>query len=336
MLQGLAAAAACPAPPRLGPGAKPAHAGFNLAHLHRQGFGYGSDRSKAQLERLRDLGVTHVALTPFAGLKDLSSAEIHLSSDPTLTDDHLLREAENARALGLAVTMKPHIWSWQFWKLGRSRQDIDPDDIQAWEAAYTRFAVHYATLAQQMDAALFCVGLEYLQVTKKHPGLWGRVADACRDVFDGPLTYAANWWEEAEAFADWSHFDLIGVNAYYPLSKAEDPGLTELIEGWQPHIASLCELASRHDRPIVLCEAGLRAISGAAEKPWEHGGGGTPDPELQARAYLALLRAFSDQPWWRGVYWWKWFTDHDAREQDPYSPMGQPAEKVLRAWWTSP
>lgn len=329
-------ALACPKPARLDPGPKPDHAGFNLAHLHREGFGYGSERSRAQLVRLVELGVTHVALTPFAGLRDLTSSAITMSGDKTLTDEHLVREAENARALGLAVTMKPHIWSWQFWTMGKSRQDIVPADIVAWEKAYTAFAVHYAKVAERCGAVLYCVGLEYLAVTKAHPGLWGRVADACREHFSGQLTYAANWWEEAEAFADWKAFDLIGVNAYYPLSGAKDPGVSQLIDGWRPHVDALCDLSTTHDRPVLLCEAGLRAIQGAAEKPWEHGDGGTPDGELQGRAYLALLRAFADQPWWKGVYWWKWFTDHDARESDPYSPMGQPAEKVLRAWWTSP
>lgn len=317
------------------------HRGFNLAHLHRRGRGYGSEASRAQLSRLRDIGVTHIALTPFGYVSSVRDVGIRWGGDldPTLRDEDLLAEAAAARSLGLKVTLKPHIWSRAFWTAGKSRQDIDPrpDDggWDAWFAAYTSFAVHYAKLAAQMDAALYVVGLEYLRATTGNPGAWADVAAACRAHYGGALTYAANWWEEAERFADWGAFDLIGVNAYAPLAdqKHADPTEADLAAAWAPHLRTYGGLAKRFGKDVLFTEAGLPGVHGAAARPWDAGLSGDPDPALQARAYAALLSAAGPQPWFRGVYWWKWFTDDTTRERDAYCPMGQPAEDVLRRWW---
>ena len=61
--------------------------------------------------------------------------------------------------------------------------------------------------------------------------------------------------------------------------------------------------------------------------------GGAPDPDLQARAYEALLRAVAERPWFEGVYWWKWFTDAGP-DRDDFVPAGR-AREVLAAWWAT-
>lgn len=331
----LAPALASPGPLRAG-----GHRGMNLAHLHQRGRGYGTAASAAQLRRLADLGLTHVALTPFGYVGGVTDTTLRWGPtlDRTLTDAALLAEARAARAVGLQVTLKPHLWSMAFWTQGRSRQDIRPARAEggwpAWFAAYTAFAEHYAGLAQQMDAALYVVGLEYLRATVDNPGAWADVAAACRRRFGGPITYAANWWREVELFADWAAFDHIGCNAYPPLSTAADPTEAELVEGWRPFLQTLGGLARRHGKDVLLCEAGLPALRGAAATPWDRSGG-APDPALQARAVRALLRAAPPQPWLSGLYWWKWFTDAPG-EDDPYGLQGQPAEAALRAAWAPP
>ena len=325
-----------PSPQGLGPGR---HQGMGLAHLHRGDVGYGSPASAAQLRRLADLGVTHVALTPFAYQRSVTDAALRWggSLDPSLTDAALLAEAAAARSIGLKITLKPHIWCRDFWMLGRSRQDIQPAADQggwaAWFSSYRSFAAHYADLAQQMDAALYVVGLEYLKATEQNPGAWAEVAATCRSRYGGPLSYAANWWQEAEVFADWAAFDLIGINAYDPLSEAADPTDGQLERGWRRSLARYRKLSEKERKDVLFTEVGLRAVRGAAARPWESGQSGEADPALQARAYRALLAVATPQPWFKGLYWWKWFTDEAQREADPYCPMGQPAEAVLADWW---
>lgn len=312
------------------------HAGMGLAHLHRRGVGYGSAACEAQLARLAALGVKHVALTPFAYVRGVDSASFHYGSglDPTLTDADLIEACRQARSLGMSVCLKPHVWSNAFWGGDGSRQDMRaPDgDWDAWFAAYTRFAVRYARVAEQAGAELYVVGLEYLQASLAGGGRWAAVADACRTVYGGALTYAANWWREAEAFGDWQAFDLVGVNAYHDLVVPDDPDVDELVDAWEKPLDGLVKLGRETGKSVLLTEVGVRAVRGAAAQSWNQSLGGTDDPELQARFYEAVLRAVAARPTIRGVYWWKWFTDWDRRENDAYVP-GEAAQEVIRAWW---
>ncbi len=308
-------------------------AGMSLAHLHRRGQGYGSQASRVQLARLRGLGLTHVVLTPFGYLSSLTGTRIVFGGelDPTLTDADLVAEMAQARQAGLRVVVKPHLWARAFSGGQVSRQDVRPEEWGAWFRAYEAFIVHYAKLAGVAGADCLVVGLEYLKATQEAPGAWAGVARACRQVFGGRLTYAANWYAEVEVFQDWGAFDAIGVNAYYPLSDAPDPSIAQLRAGWQPHLDRLQALSVRSRKPVLFCETGLRAVRGAAARPWDQGLSGSADPGLQARGYEALLRSIAGRSWLEGVWWWKWFTDEPG-EPDPYCPRGKPAEGVLAAW----
>jgi hypothetical protein len=302
---------------------------MNFAHLHHRGLGYGSERARVQVERLRGIGVTHLALNPFAYTRSLTSPDIEWGGDGSLTDADLAAQVTQARAAGMSVMMKPHLWSWAFHS-GSGNMDItlDASGWTRWFARYTEYAVHYAALAASTGCASFCVGLEYTSATRDNPGAWAAVARACRAVYDGPLVYAANWYQEWEVFADWDAFDFVGVDGYFPLAGST---VEDLVQSWQVHLDAIEKVA--RGRPVLFPEAGYRAVVGTTEKPWSPDSD-TPDPDLQARAYEALLRACSARPWFKGVYWWKWFTDLPG-EDDPFVPAGQPAEKVLAAWFTA-
>ncbi len=312
-------------------------AGMSLAHLHLPNRGYGSETCAVQLRRLADLGVTHVALTPFAYLAALDAVSLRYGSsmDPTMTDAHLRAAARQAADVGIRVMIKPHVWSNAFWGGSASRQDVDPGDRwEEWFEAYAGFALHYATLAEQVGAEVFCVGLEFLKATELNPGAWGAIAQRCRGVFGGALTYGANWWREAEIFADWSDFDFVGVNAYAPLTQAADPDVAALTAGWGRWFDEIGAVASLASRPLLLTEVGIRRVTGAAARPWDQSLEGTPDEDLQARTYEALLGAVAERSWIRGLYLWKWFTAVGVARDD-YCPADRAAEDVIRSRWTS-
>jgi hypothetical protein len=301
--------------------------GINLAHQHVRGAGYGSETSAKNLDILRELGIRDVALNPFAYTPTLGSADIRFGGDPTMTDADLRRQIEQAHARGMRVLMKPHLWSGSFWTgAGNPDIDLDIDGWKRWFDGWTRYVVHHARLAADTGCEGLCVGLEFTKATRSNPGAWAGVAQACRDVYTGRLCYAANWYEEFSAFADWDAFDCVGINAYFPLRGST---LDELVASWDEHLDAIERVAK--GKPVVFPEAGYRAVVGATEKPWESGAG-APDLDLQARAYEALLRAGAKRTWFNGVYWWKWFTA-DGPDQDTFVP-GAPAQAVLRAWFT--
>lgn len=305
------------------------HRGVNLAHLHRRGWGYGSERAAAQVARLAQNGVTHLALNPFATTRSLSSPTIEWGGDGSLTDADLEAQVAQAHAAGMQVLMKPHLWSWAFMGgSGNGDIQLDPAGWKQWFERYTDYVTHYAGHAQRCGCAALCVGLEYTSASRENPGAWAEVARACRSVFKGPLVYAANWYQEWELFQDWDAFDLMGIDAYFPLTGST---VEELTAAWRGHFSAIEKVA--RGKPVVFPEAGYRAVVGTTEKPWAPDSD-TPDLDLQARAYEALFRAGAERPWFKGVYWWKWFTDLPG-EDDPFVPADKPAEAVMKAWFTA-
>jgi hypothetical protein len=309
--------------------------GFTHAHLHAHGYGYGSGRSQKELEWLKTKGVSWVALNPFAYMPDIHSPAVRWGGDPTLSHEALIQEGQQARALGLKVLVKPHLWAWSF-GAGSFPGDIEMRSSQDWErwfAEYGLYALEMAEVSEKMGAEAFCVGTELTRASLACPGKWAALVKEVREVFSGKLTYAANWYAEVEGFKDWAAFDFIGVNAYYPLADLDSPSEAQLLAGWVRWAKLLSAVAEREGKTVVFTEAGYEARSGAAKSPW--GAGGSPDPELQKRAYSALLKTFVPQPWFEGVFWWKWFTAGKVNpiEQDSFCPE-QGTIQLVKEWFT--
>lgn len=104
-------------PALAGASVKLAFQGFNYAHLHRAGFGYGSERSKVQLQVLREIGVDWIALNPFVYMPALDKPDLRWGGDPTLSDTAIIAEIAAIKALGMRVMLKPHIWAGSFLSL---------------------------------------------------------------------------------------------------------------------------------------------------------------------------------------------------------------------------
>lgn len=244
-----------------------------------------------------------------------------------MTDEDVRAEIANLRAIGMEVTLKPHLWAWSF-AAGKGNGDISLDAAGwvEWFRQYTEFALHYAKMAGETGCSHYCIGLEYTSATRHNPGAWAKVADACRTVYGGKLLYAANWYEEYEIFADWDAFDLVGVNAYFPLTGGT---VDSLVASWTPHLDRIEKIAK--GKPVVFPEAGYRAVKAGTEKPWDPGTAPL-DLDVQARGYEALFRACTARTWFGGIWWWKWFTDLPG-EMDLYVPAGMPAESVLSGWF---
>ena len=56
--------------------------------------------------------------------------------------------------------------------------------------------------------------------------------------------------------------------------------------------------------------------------------------------YEAALRAFWDEPWFAGYFWWDWSTClypvEEARQNRGFDIYGKEAERVLRGWYSRP
>jgi hypothetical protein len=179
----------------------------------------------------------------------------------------------------------------------------------------------------------FCVGNE-LAKTTAHEAEWREMVSAVRAAYRGPVTYGAAA-DEVFTVPFWDALDFIGVSAYYPLVDDRSPPRAALVEAWRPVVRQLAELSARWKRPIVFTEAGYRSADFGAWRNWEIRRDAPVNLPLQADAYAALLEAFWKQPWFGGVYWWKWFSypGHSGAESNDFELEGKPAAEVVRRFY---
>lgn len=304
------------------------------------------------LDPLLEHGVTWISQTPFGWQDRPDDPELRFHPDGDVwwgeRDEGLRVTTRLARERGLRTLLKPHVWITE--DSNKWTGDIamaSPQEWAAWFADYRDFLLHYAKLAEELGVEALAVGTELHRTVVERPDDWRRLVAEVREVYSGRLTYAANWHREYEEVAFWDALDFVGVQAYFPLASGdksdggESPSVDELVAAWEPHREALRALSARVDRRVVFTELGYRSVPGAGGEPWtwpERGSevGSIPiDPELQTRLYEAFFRVFWDEPWFEGVYFWKWYPygAGPGRAHD-FTPQGKPAADVMRRWFT--
>jgi hypothetical protein len=207
-------------------------------------------------------------------------------------------------------------------------------DEQAWQTwfdGYRRFLVHQAVVAESAGAALFCVGTE-LKSTETREKQWRDVIAAVRLATGAPLLYAANWAANAPKITFWDALDAIGVDFYDPLGKPEKLPDAALEEGARRAARPVADLSRRVGKPVVFTEAGYPPVRAAWSAPHDEESTRLSAPEDAARAISAVYRALGKETWWKGVYWWKVFSD--GRPPRPgergFNFLGTPMEAAIR------
>jgi hypothetical protein len=292
---------------------------------------YVAPRSRETLKRLRDLSVNSVSVMPFAFARDSRSdriAFVHRSLQGE-TDEGILRAVADARSLGMSAMVKPQLWM----AGGSFVGDLAMPDERSWHEwfdSYRRFIVHHAVVAEASGAALFCVGAE-LGSTEDRKHDWQGVIAAVRLATGAPLLYAANWAANAPRVLFWDALDAIGVDFYDPLAKVEKASDAMIEDGARQAARPLAELSLKLGKPVIFAEAGYPAVRAAWIEPHDENARRPADGKDAARAISALYRALEKDAWWKGVYWWKAFSDGRpaAAGERGFNFLGTPAEKAI-------
>jgi len=339
-LAGAGADAGVAGTPPAGPPPPPANfrQGFNFAHEGYQIYnGYGSRQARESLGRLEELGTNAVAILPYTFLRDPNTpAPLRISNRAGSENDAaVLNSALAARDLGMSVLLKPHIWLRGSWP-GEIRMGSE-EEWDRFFSEYARWIGHYALMAQAYGLESFCMGNELSAAALEHPDRWRELAERIREVYTGELGYCANWGEEVETLEFWDAVDFIGVSAYYPLASDAGASDRSLLWGAARVLTRLEILGRRHDRPVILTEAGFASSPAPWREPWteERGRGARVELEDQARAYRAMMRALEGREGIAGVYWWKWPTvgPEDPERHPGFTPAGKPAQEEISRWF---
>lgn len=290
------------------------------------------------LAQIRAVGAEWVCFVPYAFGPDESGRLVFNIGDRQWwgeRPDGIRQLVRMAKAKGLKVMLKPHLWLGHGEFTGRY---TPPGGWEPFEASYTEYVLLWAEIAKETGVDLYCVGTELEGFVHERTAFWQRLIDRVSDVYEGPLTYAANW-DEVARFPLWKRMAHIGVDGYFPLCTAHRPKLHELEQGWRIHVDMLAALSKSVGRPVLFTEMGYCCSSNCAAEPWKEHGDAIRDESAQEMAYRAFFKVFSELPWYSGCFVWKWFAEGGVRENRNnvgFSPQNKLAMRTLRRAFDAP
>lgn len=308
-----------------------------IESLRHRGRGYGTDASGRALDEAVAMGATWVSLTPFGRVWNLSPRGIDLTFEAPFEENRaaVIRVVRQAHERGLRVLVVPHLWV----ESGEWRALIDPKDDAGWDKwsrDYARFLLSWAEVAREAHVDMLSVGVELRSwVTTSRVSSMFDIIRQVRATYPGLLTYSANWDDVGDTLL-WDQVDLVGINAFFPLTDKKGANLPTLLSGGKRVASEVEGLARELRKPVVLTEIGYTTRADPAVEPWiwpEGMQNVVIDEDAQAMAYAAIIAPFIDATWCSGFFVWRLYADPDDVSQEPefgFSPRGKRAELVLR------
>ncbi|WP_299896443.1 hypothetical protein [uncultured Aquimarina sp.] len=304
-------------------------------------FGWFNEDFDA-IDDLIKTNIEWVAVVPFLDQEDEESLEMRIPKEIgkwSRRDSLHLRTITALRENNIHVMLKPHLWLGTGWRSNINHTKKENWDI--WFESYRKNMLHYAKMAADTNVELFCIGTELRSSLENQPKKWIELVKEIKNVYQGKLTYAANWDGEFENVEFWDELDYIGIQAYFPLTEVSSPDLDVIKKGWERYTKTLSSLSKKHDKPILFTEVGYKSEVSATIKPWEWGSAFSilskqKSDKTQQLAYQALFEEFWDKDWFAGSYIWQW-NIQSKKDNAPtnldFSPRFKPAENTIAKWY---
>lgn len=287
---------------------------------------WGSPHMESALRELSGLGVEWAALHPYAHISKNGAVSFRGHRD----SPYLARAMAHLNRSGLKVFWKPHL---SYWGSFAWRGDISFDDEEDWKRffeTYARFILDQADFAEKNGIPIFSVGVELDQML--HRPEWRNLIAKVRKHYRGKITYAANW-DKFSQVPFWEELDLIGVQAYFPLSDVPLRNAESIWQAWEKPLAELKKLSHQFNRPILVTEIGYSRSPQAVQAPWIPGKSkNANDIEVRRLLLDVAARRLEQSKEIIGLFWWKWIPGDDSSHRD-FSMKDFEARSVLKARW---
>lgn len=296
---------------------------------HTDGRDWAGPGLEPALDAMVAVGADWIQIHPYAWIRDDGTVRFR-PIDPADRPAWLERPLVEARRRGLKVFVKPHIgyWGSRFsW-----RGEIDFEDPAARDRFFRTYTAWITDVARATpDADGFAVGTE-LDRLLDHDDAWREIVAAVRDVTHAPLTYAANWTHYREV-GFWDALDVIGIQAYFPLTD-ETPTEERVRAEWRRILDDVSDFGRTHDRHVVFTELGYNRSFDTAARPWDHRTDGPDAEAIQALCLRVALEEIEHESQVIGSFLWKWFpAPHQAGRNFALATPVMSA--VIRAIWSS-
>ncbi len=287
------------------------------------------------VDGVKEVYANHAAVMPFGFIRDVASPEIVFNTERQWfgeTNKGAMQYIGLLHKNGIKTMVKPQIWIWRGEFTGTLHMNSE-EDWKKLEVAYDKFILANAKMAQETQSEIFCIGTELEKFVTNRPEYWHELIGKIRAIYDGKLTYAANW-DEYSRVPFWKDLDYIGIDAYFPLSEEKTPSVEQLREGWQRWKGDIVALSEKMDRPILFTEFGYRSMDYTAHKPWlVDKNEDEVNLVAQVNAKKAIFEEFWGEDWFAGGYVWKWFIDYKksgGERDNRFTPQNKPAQEIIK------
>jgi hypothetical protein len=278
-------------------------------------------------------GANAISLMPFAFLNS-DEKSITLPDSATLWAGEstlgISKAIELAQSREIDCMIKPQLWIDEGTFAGYF-QAADSADWRAYEEDYTRFILHFAVMSQTHHLPLFCIGTELDAWASARPKYWLSLIQKIREVYHGQLVYACNC-DGTQKIPFWDKLDLIGIDAYHPLSNSAEPSVEELLIAWERINPQFKNLSEQYEKKILFTEWGYQAVVYPTKEPWIESASIATNEKAQANCYQALWQHCLKQDWFCGGFVWKWFPPEGSETSqafERFSPQNRQASEVL-------
>lgn len=274
-----------------------------------------------------------VSLMPF-GFCDENGHEVKYNADFQWVGERsegIAKYIDSARTCGLKIMLKPQVWFWNSFT-----GDFKCDSEKEWtefEHSYLLFIMEFCKLAEEKQVEMFSIGTEWKTFVMQRPKFWNRLIDSVRTNYSGQLTYASNW-DCYDKIPFWNKLDIIGIDAYFPLSDKPKASRKELKSRFNALNMELEQFASRENRRILFTEYGWRSASNWLKEPWSSDLTAETNLAIQKEIYEVFYETTWSRSWFAGGFVWKWFPDHErsgGKSNDRFTPQNKPAQEVIKA-----
>lgn len=330
----------------------PIHRGMTFGFYARNGY-FGSETARRQVDKMAALNIDWVCLVATVLQDTYASGRQYRDFKMTPADDELRDIIDYIHQKKMKVQLRPMLECWD----GTQRIHITfPADIlimpgkpvthaSRWFESMTERTLHYARLATRGGCEAYGLDSEIDLITHFNQE-WKSVVAAARSVFSGHLTSShtgkVDFERDLQQHPDhwFRDLDSLGTSFYTPVSDRAGSSIDDMVAHLQPALEKHRRIAALYGKPFYFGEAGCCATAGATRKPWGWDNPGGYDGAEQANFMEALFRTFWNEPWWMGLYWWKWEEQNDRPQfrDDPrgdkgFTIDGKPAAEVMQRWY---
>lgn len=298
-----------------------------------------SKESFSNFNSLKRINANWVALTPYAFSRKNEPSVTFNYKRSWWGEQHngTVFMIKQAKKEGLKIMLKPHVWVKGEGWCGQFDLKTEQEWL-IWEKDYEKYILSNATIAQQYNVEMLCIGTEYKIAATKRVAFWEALIKTIRTVYHGKITYAANW-DNYMNIKFWDDLDYIGVDAYFPLLKVATPDIKALNNKWEKEVNSLKSFSEKMNKKILLTEFGYKSTHFSAWNQWEIENIKRDEHvnlKAQVSSYYALFQNFWDNEWLAGGFLWKWYPDDKnsgGLNNSDYTPQHKPVEKIIKQYY---